>query len=110
MANGNSKRPTQLSTFLIVLLVTLLGLSFVTGIGLWYVHELREDLAVLPKWTSFCQTVHGLLNPAITVVFGFMWFNHVRGGWKMRVNRRSGGTLSGLMMVLIATGVGLYYG
>jgi hypothetical protein len=105
-----TSRPTQLTSFIITLLLVLLGLSFLTGLGLWYVHEQREKLADLPRWTSFCQTTHGLLNPIICGLFGFLWFNHVRGGWKMRVNRKSGSTMTALMIVLIATGVGLYYG
>ena len=109
-----ANRPTQLTRFTISLLLILLGLSFVSGIGLWYVHEQREKMAEdpaaeLPKWTSVCQTTHGLLNPAISAVFGYLWFAHVRGGWRMRANRKSGGTMTGLMIVLIATGVGLYY-
>ena len=110
-----ANRPTQLTSSVIVLLVILLALSFITGLGLWFVHEQREKLASgeiddLPNWTSLCQTTHGVLNPAISALFGYLGFNHVRGGWKMRVNRKSGGTLSGLMIVLIATGAGLYYG
>src|SRR5687768_6161873 len=106
-----ANRPTQLTTFLIVVLVFLLGLSFVTGIGLWYVHELREAQdAEIPKWTNICRNLHGVVNPAICAVFGFMWFNHIRGGWKMRVNRKSGGTLTVLIIVLIASEVGIYYG
>jgi hypothetical protein len=110
-----ANRPTQLTRFTVILLLVLLGLSFISGVGLWYVHELREKIAEnpaaeLPKWTSFCQTTHGLLNPAISAVFGYLWFAHVRGGWRMRANRKSGGTMTALMIVLIATGVGLYYG
>ncbi len=109
-----ANRPTQLTRFTIVLLVVLLGLSFVSGLGLWYVHEQREKMAEnpeleLPRWTSACQTVHGLLNPAIRAVFGYLWFAHVRGGWRMKANRKSGGTMTTMMIVLIATGVGLYY-
>ncbi|HEX7862610.1 MAG TPA: hypothetical protein VF773_19910 [Verrucomicrobiae bacterium] len=109
-----ANRPTQLTRFTIVLLVVLLGLSFLSGIGLWYVHEQREKMAEnpemeLPRWTSACQTVHGLLNPAISAVFGYLWFAHVRGGWRMKANRKSGGTMTAMMIVLIATGVGLYY-
>lgn len=109
-----ANRPTQLTQFTIILLVSLLSLSFLTGLGLWYVHEQREKMAEdpdvqLPRWTSLCQTSHGLLNPAISAVFGFLWFAHIRGGWRMRANRKSGGTMTTLMIVLIATGVGLYY-
>lgn len=107
-------RPTQLAGFTVWLLLLLLGLSFVTGLGLWYVHEQREKKAEnpaveLPRWTSLCQATHGLLNPVISAVFGFLWFSHVRGGWRMRANRKSGGTMTAMMIVLIATGVGLYY-
>ena len=107
-------RPTQLTRFTIFLLIGLMSLSFLTGLGLWYIHEQREKVEEnqelqLPRWTSLCQTTHGLLNPAISAVFGFLWFAHVRGGWKMRVNRRSGGTMTTLMIILILTGVGLYY-
>ena len=109
-----ANRPTQLTRFTVTLLLVLLGLSFISGLGLWYVHEKRENIAEdpaaeFPKWTSACQTTHGLLNPVISAVFGYLWFAHVRGGWRMRANRKSGGTMTALMIVLIATGVGLYY-
>ncbi|MGZ8940588.1 MAG: hypothetical protein ACXW32_15390, partial [Limisphaerales bacterium] len=63
----------------------------------------------LPQWTNACRILHGIVNPAICAVFGFLWFNHIRGGWKMRVNRKSGGSLTAIIIVLIASGVGLYY-
>ena len=110
MANGMANRPTQLTTSLILLLVSLLGVSFITGIGLWYAHEQREALAEVPRWTNVCRNLHGMVNPAICAVFGFLWFNHIRGGWKMRVNRKSGGSLSAIIILLIVTGVGIYYG
>ena len=104
-----ANRPTQLTRFTVILLLVLLSLSFVTGLGLWYVHEQREKISEnpqigLPRWTSLCQTTHGLLNPAISAVFGFLWFAHVRGGWKMRANRKSGGSMTALMIILIVTG------
>jgi hypothetical protein len=106
-----ANRPTQLNNFLIITLVSLLALSFITGIGLWYVHEQREAASgTIPPWTNACRMLHGIVNPAICVVFGFLWFNHIRGGWKMRVNRKSGGTLTASVILLIASGVGLYYG
>ena len=102
-------RPTQLSTSVIFLLVGLLLISFVTGLGLWYIHELRESQSELPAWTNGCRIVHGIVNPAICVLFGFLWFNHIRGGWKMRVNRPSGTTLTVSIILLIISGAGLYY-
>jgi hypothetical protein len=103
-------RPTQLSKSVIFLLVGLLLISFMSGLGLWYVHELRESQSELPAWTNACRIVHGIVNPAICVLFGFLWFNHIRGGWKMRVNRPSGSTLTISLVILIISGAGLYYG
>lgn len=104
-----AKRPTQLSRTFLVLLCSSLVLSFLTGLGLWYVHEQREQLLEPPRWTAFCQTLHGILNPAICVLFGHLCFLHIPGGWRMAANRKSGGTLVFLMSGLIVTGVGLYY-
>jgi hypothetical protein len=107
-------RPTELTRFTVSLLILLLGLSFISGLGLWYVHEMQEEVSAnavqgVPTWAWFCRVLHGLLNPAICALFGFLWFAHVRGGWRMRVNRRSGGTMAGLMIALIGTGAALYY-
>ena len=102
-------RSTQLTTSVVSLLVGLLLVSFITGLGLWYVHELRESQSELPSWTNACRTAHGIVNPAICVLLGFLWFNHIRGGWKMRVNRPSGGALTTSLIVLIISGAGLYY-
>jgi len=102
-------RPTQLSRATLVILCGLLGVSFVSGLGLWLVHELREEGGDVPRWASACQTLHGLVNPAICTLFGYLWFAHIRGGWKMGVNWRSGGSLTVLLSVLIVTGAGLYY-
>ena len=102
-------RPTQLTTTVIFLLVSLLLASFVTGLGLWYIHELRESQMELPRWTNACRSIHGIVNPAICILLGFLWFNHIRGGWKMRVNRPSGGTLTTTLILLIISGTGLYY-
>ena len=104
-----ARRATQISPGTLTLLVSLLVVSFISGIGLWYVHEQREKFADLPWWTSMCRTVHGVVNPAICVVFGVLWSGHIRGGWRMGVNRKSGVALSTIVVLLIGTGVGLYY-
>lgn len=101
-------RSTQLSRGFLFVLTSALILSFISGLGLWYVHEQREKLAELPRWTWLCQTTHGLLNPLIAVQFGWM-VTHISGGWRMRVNRKSGGSVTVMLAVLIATGAALYY-
>jgi hypothetical protein len=103
-----ANRPTQLTVLFLWILAVSLAISFLTGLGLWYIHELREDLADLPRWTSACQTLHGLVNPIICVAFGYL-FTHIAGGWKMQVNRKSGTTLTASLAVLILTGAAIYY-
>jgi hypothetical protein len=103
------KRSTQLGRLTLALLITLLVASFVTGLGLWYIHEQREKLADLPFWTSACQTVHGLVNPLICLVLGFISATHMRAAWKIRANWKSGVLLTAMLVVLILTGVALYY-
>lgn len=106
-----ASRSTQLSRYFLALLVAALALSFISGLGLWYVHEAREKLAdggELPAWTSFCQTTHGLLNPLLCVLFGGL-LAHVVGGWRMRANRKSGAALTASFALLIITGAALYY-
>ena len=110
--NGRSQmvtRPTQLTTSVVFLLVSLLLISFISGLGLWYIHELRESQSERPSWTNACRTIHGIVNPGICVLLGFLWFNHIRGGWKMHVNRPSGTSLTVSLILLIISGVGLYY-
>ena len=104
-----ANRPTQLGRGFLWLLGLSLFLSFITGLGLWYIHELREELAETPWWTWWCQSLHGALNPLIAALFGYLCFSHVPGGWRMGANRKSGAFLVFLVAGLILTGIGLYY-
>lgn len=104
-----ANRPTQLGRGFLWLLGVSLLLSFITGLGLWYIHELREQLAETPPWTWWCQSLHGALNPVICALFGYLCFSHIPVGWGMKANRKSGAFLVVLMSGLILTGIGLYY-
>ena len=103
-----ANRPTQLGRLALLILIASLALSFVSGLGLWYVHEQREKLGDLPQWTSFCQSLHGLLNPLLCVAFGVL-FSHIAGGWRMRAIRKSGVAMAVAFAALIITGAALYY-
>ena len=103
-----ANRPTQLSRLFLAVLTLSLALSFISGLGLWYVHEQREKLGDLPAWTAACQSLHGLLNPLICASFGFL-VAHMAGGWNMKANRKSGVALAVSLFLLIATGAALYY-
>ena len=51
---------------------------------------------------------HAALSFGAIWLFGLVWA-HVAGGWSMRWRRWSGGTLFGVLTVLIFSGYGLYY-
>lgn len=107
-----ANRATQLTRTFVAIMMVSLVLSFLTGLGLWYVHEQREKLAEglgeLPRWTSSCQSLHGLLNPLLCVLFGLM-AGHILGGWRMRANHKTGVALTLCFSLLIVTGAALYY-
>jgi hypothetical protein len=42
-------------------------------------------------------------------MFGVLWPNHIKMGWRMRGRRPTGGTLFGVLCWLILSGFGLYY-
>ena len=52
---------------------------------------------------------HGLLSPAMAVMFGWILFQHARTGWRMRANLWTGLPLMIVFGGLIATGVLLQY-
>lgn len=54
-------------------------------------------------------TLHGGAAIVMAWVFGLIWLAHVRRGWHRGRNRNSGATMAFLLIVLAATGWGLYY-
>lgn len=53
--------------------------------------------------------VHGGFSFASLWIFGVLWWPHILRGWRAVWRRWSGGSLVGLIAVLIITGWGLYY-
>ncbi len=107
-----SKRPTRLSRVAVSIIIGLLSLSFLSGAMVWWgTHQaLGFDLA---EGSSFSirpwLVLHGALNPFLCGLFGWLCYGHVRGGWTMRANRRSGSVMISVFGALILTGSGLYY-
>jgi hypothetical protein len=52
---------------------------------------------------------HGIFAVLGTFLFGWLWSVHIVTGWDMRWRRRSGGTLAGVTIFLIVSGVLIYY-
>lgn len=54
-------------------------------------------------------TLHGGAAILVAWVLGLIWLAHVRRGWHGRRNRASGVTMACILVVLAASGWGLYY-
>lgn len=53
--------------------------------------------------------LHGVVAALLLWAFGLVWLAHVRRAWHRRFNRLSGGVMVALMVLLAASGLGLYY-
>jgi hypothetical protein len=81
------------------LTITLLWLSG----AIWL--RLPAGHASGPLWMK----IHGAAAMAFLIVFGTLLHDHVPTGWQQKRERRSGGSLLGICVVLILTGWLLYY-
>lgn len=87
--------------------------TWITGI-LWLVfhHYIRHEGAFGPEahplehhWLA----LHGAAAFLTAWSLGLIWMNHVRRGWSGQRNRWNGRLLTLLLLVLVASGWGLYY-
>ncbi|HYG05931.1 MAG TPA: hypothetical protein VD865_05910 [Stenotrophomonas sp.] len=53
--------------------------------------------------------LHGASALGMAAILGLLWLPHVRPGWRNRRNHRSGSVLLASLLVLAASGWGLYY-
>jgi hypothetical protein len=52
---------------------------------------------------------HAFASLGMLWIFGVLWQVHVKGGWKKKLRRPSGGTLWGITVWLALSGCALYY-
>lgn len=84
-----------------------------TGV-LWLLfhHFVRHEGAFGPEAHPLEHTwltLHGGAAIFMTWVFGLIWLPHVRRGWQRKRNLVSGATMASSIIVLAASGWGLYY-
>jgi len=53
--------------------------------------------------------LHALLSFITLAIIGALWAVHMRLGWRRRKNHRSGLTLVSILLILLATAIGVYY-
>jgi hypothetical protein len=58
---------------------------------------------------AWWRILHGVFSFASLWVFGVLWGVHITKGWSRHWRRLSGGTLVGFVLVLVLSGLGIYY-
>ena len=58
---------------------------------------------------AWWMIAHGFVSLGTLWIFGVLWSVHVKGGWKKKLRRPSGGTLWGITVWLALSGCALYY-
>lgn len=101
-------RPSRLPLAIEIITTVLLALSFISGLFFWWGSTQLEQLEP-PRWLNACRIFHGLLNPFLCGLFGYLLCQHIRYGWQLKANRLSGFLIEGVLLVLIISGLGLYY-
>jgi hypothetical protein len=106
------RRPSRIPQWVLVLGLTLLGLSFVSGVVIWWGQVAQAHFDVesprhfqIKVWVK----LHGALNPFLCGLLGYLSHQHIRLGWQMRANRPSGVAMFLVFGALVITGTALYY-
>jgi hypothetical protein len=102
-------RPSRLSLMIHISVVSMLLAAFVSGVAVWYGETVNAEGAERSFPVHAWRTLHGILNPFLCIIFGYLLCTHIRYGWAMRGNWVSGLLMEVNFALLILTGIGLYY-
>jgi hypothetical protein len=102
-------RPSRLPLFIHITVILLLSLSLISGLLVWQGQRLEEETTESPVWLHAAVVLHGVLNPFLCVLFGYLCCQHIRFGWQLRANLLTGFTMELIFGGLILSGIGLYY-
>jgi hypothetical protein len=104
-----SSRPSRLSIAAHVVVVGGLALSFLSGVAIWYGQTLSAETFAPPTWLHAARVLHGVLNPVLCGVFGYLVAQHIRYGWALRANWVTGLAMEVVFGVLIVSSLAIYY-
>ena len=102
-------RPSRLSRFTHIAVVSLLSLSVISGLLVWQGQRIQARTLETPLWLHVSLVLHGSLNPFLCVLFGYLCCQHIRLGWQLRANLVTGFAMEIIFGGLILSGLGLYY-
>lgn len=104
-----SSRPSRLSALAHAIVLGALVLSFISGILVWYGQTVAENTLAAPAWLHGCRVLHGVLNPLLCAIFGYLVCQHIRYGWALRANWVSGLAMEAVFLMLIISALTIYY-
>src|SRR5437867_1338470 len=102
-------RPSRLPLGTQAAVVSLLSLSFVSGLLIWQGQRVQAQTLETAAWLHAAIVLHGTLNPCLCVLFGYLCCQHIRMGWQLRANLFTGLTMEIIFAGLILSGAGVYY-
>ncbi|MFZ9641996.1 MAG: hypothetical protein ACO29L_00945 [Candidatus Methylopumilus sp.] len=83
--------------------------SLVAITGVWWI-MLSEVMASMNlKLIHQVLIIHGITATICLMIFGSIMTQHIRIAWQLNKNRVSGGASATVFVLLILTGLGLYY-
>ena len=102
-------RPSRLSPLTHIAVVTLLSLSFLSGVVVWAGQSAQARTMETPAWLPGLLAFHGWLNPFQCALLGYLCCQHIRIGWQLKANLLTGFSMEFVFAGLILSGTGLYY-
>lgn len=110
---GAPRRHARLPLWVMIVGMTLLALSFISGLMVWrgqvaaaLAADGGEAMAGVFQW----RRLHGALNPFMWGLLGYLTHQHFRIGWRNRACLVSGGLMLAVLAGLAMTGTCLVYG
>ncbi|QYJ74447.1 hypothetical protein [Shewanella sp. FJAT-52076] len=96
------------------LLILSMTLCAATGFAMYpWVLEFKLEwelpMALNGQWRLPLVSSHALSAAVLLMLLGALWQVHMRAGWRKKENHVSGLFMALSMMLLMLTGVGLYY-
>lgn len=112
MSNLHSHQPRwtfRISRQRLWALYAAFTLLLLTGLTWLLVRFLAAEPETLAPWQAWSMKLHGAAALIVIFLLGMIWSAHIRHAWIRRHNRLAGGLFGAVIVLLVASGYGLYY-